>query len=182
MFDYETYPFIFSASTRLARSIDNNYYGEKHYVWAALKFDSLKEQAAGSNPMTIAKRFIEEVYSEDGHGDKIIAHIVALKKGAAYMLKNGKIDVRTKRIVDKRINAALNDDFLPLIYVVDTKKVESVREDRIEPVPMAKAAKDKTPEYRIYDLAEDECEVIDLGAIIDSLNLVERGIFDARKK
>ena len=124
MFDCDRYHFLFSTTTRFARNIDNDYYGEKHYVWTALHFNQLQEefnvrgQAASSDPMTIATRFIQDVATRDEHCDRIYAHISAVERGANEMLINNKIDEKTKKCVDARICTAVNTDFLPLVYVM----------------------------------------------------------------
>lgn len=164
------HPFLFSTTTRFAYNIDNDFYGGKHYVWAALKFDDLEVQAANSNPLTIANNFIKEVTTTDGHCDRINANIVGVRKGVAMMQKLGAIDQNTKRRIINRINDAYYEDFLPLVYVINTSKVVS----RIIEVPPDLAALPNSPEYKIVDLQSGEYELIDLGSIITAARRLQR--------
>ncbi|MGN1367968.1 MAG: hypothetical protein ACI4WX_03795 [Aristaeellaceae bacterium] len=164
------HPFLFSTTTKFAYNIDNDFYGGKHYVWAALKFDDLEEQAANSNPLTIANNFIKEVITTDGHCDRINANIVGVRRGAAMMLRSGAIDQQTQKRISNRINDAYYEDFLPLVYVIDTSKVAS----RIIEVPPAYAALPNSPEYKIMDLQSGEYELIDIARIITDTRKLKR--------
>lgn len=175
----DEHPFLFSTTTRFAYNIDNDFYGGKHYVWVALKFDDLDVQAANSNPLTIANNFIREVATTDGHCDRINANIVGVRNGARIMSQMGKIDQDTKQRIINRIKDAYYEDFLPLVYVVNTKKIAS----RIIEVPPDEAALPTSPEYKILDLQAGEYELIDLGRVIKaSRRLVRRRLTEYGRK
>lgn len=167
--DVDRYPFLFSTTTKIAKNVDEDFYGGNHFVWIALKFDD-KSQAANSNPLTIANNFIREVTTYDGHHDKINANKVGIMNGAVEMHRLKKISKKTKEQIMTRIHISTYDDFLPLLYVIDTKKVLS----RIIEVPPAKAAKPDSPEFKLYDLHEGEFELIDFADIISAAAKIER--------
>lgn len=165
--DVNEYPFLFSTTTRIAKNIDEVFYDGKHFVWIALKFDD-KTQAANSNPLTIADSFIREVTTYDGHHDKINANVVGILNGAKEMFRLKKIDKNKRNQIMVRVNIATYDEFLPLLYVIDTKKVAS----RIIEVPPDEAAKPNSPEYKLLDLQEGEYELIDLAEMVGAATKV----------
>ena len=177
--DINLYPFLFSTTTRFAYNVDNDFYNGKHFVWVALKFDDLYSQAANSNPLTIANNFIREVVTTDGHCDRIAANMVGVSNGAKRMCENGIINAETRKLIEYRIRDAVFEDFLPLVYIINTSKVK----DRIIEVPPALAAKPDSPEFKIIDLENGEYELIDLGEIIRAARtLVRRRIYYHVKK
>ena len=167
--DVDKYPFLFSTTTRIAKNIDEDFYNGNHFVWIALKFDD-KSQAANSNPLTIANNFIREVTTYDGHHDKINANKVGIMNGATVMCRLKKIKLKEKMQIMTRVKIATYDEFLPLLYVIDTRKVAA----RIIEVPPNEAAKPDSPEYKLYDLHEGEFELIDLADVIGAATKIER--------
>ncbi len=167
--DVDKYPFLFSTTTRIAKNIDEDFYNGNHFVWIALKFDD-KKQAANSNPLTIANNFIREVATYDGHHDRINANKVGMMNGAMEMYKHKKISKKERKQIMTRIEISTYDEFLPLLYIIDTKKVAS----RIIEVPPDKAAKPDSPEYKLLDLHENEYELIDLAEIVGAATRIER--------
>lgn len=167
--DVDKYPYLFSTTTKIAKNIDDDFYGEKHFVWIALKFDD-PDQAANSNPLTIANNFIREVVTFDGHHDRINANVVGILNGVKEMRKLNMISEEDKKDIMRRMHIATYDDFLPLLYVIDAKKVAS----RIIEVPPDKAAKPDSPEYKLLDLQNGEYELIDLSDVICNAKRIKR--------
>lgn len=160
--DADKHPFLYSTTTKLAHDIDNFYYNRKHYVWVALYVDNLDVQAASSNPLTIAADFAKGIVTVDRHNEKILGNIVGVRNGVQYMFESKKIDRKAKKAITAMLQNARFEDFYPMIYIIDTKKVNS----RIVPVPPKEGARASSPEYKIFDLQEGEYELIDLSEII----------------
>jgi hypothetical protein len=167
--DVNQYPFLFSAGTVLAYNIDNDCYGGKHFVWCALSCDS-RSQAASSNPLSIARRLIEDVVSLDRHSDKINQNIAGILNGAKILSENGKIDRQTLLKVKMMVKTAVPTDFLPVIYVIDTNKVNK----RIIEVPPSSTASKLSPEYKITDLVDSEYELIDVAQLVTAAHSIPR--------
>ena len=167
--DINLHPFLFSTGTLLAYTIDNDCYNGRHFVWCALSCDS-RTQAASSNPLNIARRFIEDVVSLDRHSDKINQNIAGILNGAKTLFEKGIIDKETRTQVKAKVNNAVPTDFLPVMYVIDTKKVLP----RIIEVPPAKIASKLSPEYKITDLTAGEYELIDVAQLISAAHSVPR--------
>ena len=160
--DVDKYPLVYSTTTHLAYNIDNFFYDRKHYVWIALYADNLAVQAASSNPITIAADFAKGIVTQDRHNEKILGNIVGVLNGVKHMFETKKIDRKTKKDIISRIKTATIEDFYPMLYIIDTKKVN----DRIIHVPPKEGARANFPEYKICDLQEGEYEIIDLREII----------------
>ena len=124
-------------------------------VWCLVPENALKH-------FTIAINFIQEAATYDRHSVQIKQNIAGITRGAKVMKEHGAINGRLRNQIIRRLDAATYDDFLPLIYVIDTRKVAA----RIIPVPPDEAARPDTPEYKILDLRDDEYTVIDLAEIV----------------
>ena len=168
--DPKEHPFLFSVGTKCAYDIDNDFYNGRHFMWLALNFDNLGPQAESSNPLTKAENFIKEVASEDGDCDSILQNIAGILKGvkANYLAKT--ITEDQKETILNRLADIASTEFLPYLYVVDTKKVAS----RIIEVPPEAAAKRTMSEYIIQDLLDGEFELVDLGAVALAASRIKR--------
>lgn len=160
--DVDKHPYLFSTTTKLADSIDNLFYERKHYVWVALYFDNLDKQAASSNPLTRATDYAKGVMTLDRHSDIILGNIAGVLNGVKYMYNSKKIDKKTRDAITAKINTASFEDFFPMVYVIDTRKVNS----RIVPVEPSETARATSPEYKIFDLQDGEFELLDLSDIV----------------
>ena len=159
--DVHDHPYLFSTGTLLAYNIDNDCYGGKHFVWCALSCNS-RSQAASSNPFTIARRLIEDVFTLDEHSDKINQNIAGILNGAKTLYNHRVIDNKTRKRVNEIVKHAVRSDFLPVIYVINTHKVNS----RIIEVPPIATARRLSPEYKLTDLHDGEFELINVAQLI----------------
>ena len=167
--DVNDHPYLFSTGTVLAYNVDKDCYGGKHFVWCALSCNS-RSQAASSNPLTIARRLIEDVFSLDTHSDKINQNIAGILNGAKILYNNGIIDSKTRKRVNRKVKDAVPSDFLPVIYVIDTRKVNS----RIIEVPPIATASKLSPEYKLTDLKYGEFKLVDVAQLIHTATNVPR--------
>lgn len=168
--DPKKHPFLFSVGTRCAYNIDNDFYKGKHFMWLALSFDDLDHQAESSNPLTKAENFIKEVVSEDGDCDSIYQNIAGIVKGVKAKHSANDITDEERNTIFNRLADITTADFLPYLYIVDTRKVAS----RIIEVPPDQAARRTMSEYKIFDLVEGEFELVDLGAAVNAAKRVRR--------
>jgi len=167
----DEHPFLFSTTTRLAYNIDNDYYDGKHYVWVALRFDDLDNQAASSNPLSIAADYVKGVMTMDRHSFSILANIAGVTNGAKQMKTLKRINNKKMKEIIAEINRAKFEDFMPMVYVIDSRKVAT----RIIEVPPAETARSLSPEYKITDLQEDEYELIDFSEIVKINRKIKSG-------
>lgn len=160
-------PFLFSVGTELSYRIAKMYYDNVQYVWCTNFFDS-KHQPPTSNPMTIAQRYIEQIVNTDRHADEINANIVGILKGARSKLDSGVINKAQCREIGQLVNFATYDAFLPVLYIIDTKKVLR----KCKEVDIKDRACDNSVEYVIDNLLENEYELIHLGDLIKNVTAI----------
>ena len=154
---------LFSVNTQLAYQINQNFYG-KHFVWCAPVFDCKKVDSLSiyrnippsSNPQTIYDRYKQDVEGGDLHSASITQNRAGLKNGAILMLNNGIIDTLDLARINKMIDCALIQSFLPIIYLIPMKDVDS----RLKIVDVDKMANPLSVEYQIPDLKTHEFQTI----------------------
>lgn len=153
--DIDRFPFLYSANTTLAYKIAKRYYGNIHYVWCTTSFNSMS-QPPTSNPATICKRYFEQAVHGDRHTQEIHNNMVGILVGAKAKLDACIIGKKDYNDIRKIVSMAEYKDFLPILYVIDSRKVK----DRCIEVEKTAKANDSSIEYRIEDLTEDEFEKI----------------------
>ena len=121
--------------------------------------------------MTIASDFAKGIVTQDTHNEKIVGNIAGVLNGVNYMYRAKKISSKTRKSIIARLNSATFDDFYPMFYVIDTKKVNA----RIVPVPAKEGARASSPEYKIFDLQDGEFELIDLSEIVKAGKRIPTG-------
>ena len=157
-------PILFSVGTFFSYRIAKRYYHNVHYVWCAFHFDD-KEQPPTSNPLTIAKRYIEQVTGGDRHTAEIDANKVGILKGADIKHNAGIITKKQLKEIKQLVALADYEQFLPVLYVIKSERVQK----RCEEVDISKRASDRSAEYIISDLQEDEFEIVDLRKLLDGI-------------
>lgn len=172
--DEDKHPFLFSVGSRMAYNVDCDYYKCKHYLWIAYDFHNRKKQAASSDPLTIAKEFIDGVVTLDRHSDQINRNVAGILYGAEEMLRKKLIDEKTRDKIITTIKMAVRTDFLPVAYVINTKKVN----ERIKKVSSDKTARKGTPEYLLYDLSKGEYQLVDLSVLLEAAHEFPRRSLD----
>lgn len=155
--DLSKNPILFSIGTYFSYKINRRYYKNIHYVWCTTAFNN-KKQPITSNPQTICKRYIEQVVSGDRHAIEIEANKAGILRGAQAKLNDGIITKEEHDEICQLVNYADYADFLPVLYVIDAKKVGVTR--CIE-VDEKDKASDASVEYKILDLSEGEYLLID---------------------
>lgn len=160
MIDTNKYPLLFSVGTSLAYSVDNEYYNGVHYVWCATKINSFT-QPLTSNPISIAKRWLRIVADGDIHVPDVDANTSGILNGAKLKLSNKHITKQDNKAIRSKVAVATYKDFLPVLYVIDTKKVKS----RCIEVPPNRVASATSIEYIIEDLQDGEYDLLDIGEL-----------------
>ena len=139
-------------------------------MWLALSFDNHGPQAQSSNPLTKAENLVKEIASEDGDCHSIYRNIAGIVKGVYAKLSSNSITEEQKETILNRLSDITTTEFLPYLYIVDTKKVAS----RIIEVKPEEAAKTSMSEYKILDLQEGEFELVDIGAVVMAAKKIKR--------
>lgn len=159
--DINEHPFMFSVGTKLAYSIAKRYYGNVHYVWCAVDFDN-KKQPPTSNPLTIAKRWMSIVIGGDRHATEVDSNKAGILSGAKAKYDDKIIDAKQLKIIKQMVATAEYEAFFPVLYVIETKKVY----DRSIEVDVKNRASDRSIEYKIVDLSENEFQLIDFYSLV----------------
>lgn len=166
--DTKKYRFMFSVGTKLAYKIAKRYYGSVHYVWCAVDFDNA-EQPPTSNPLTIAKRLMSIVIGGDRHATEIDSNKAGILNGANAKYEEKVIDVNQLNEIKQLVALADYEAFFPVLYVIDTKKVSA----RSIEVDITNRASDRSIEYKVVDLSENEFQLIDFFSLVGEFVDVE---------
>ena len=167
-FNSNSKPFLYSAVTSMAYKIAKDYYGNVHYAWCSTSFNS-KEQPPTSNPATLCERYLKIITTGDRHAREIIDNKAGILKGAKIKLDRGIIDKKIFNEIRALVAASKYVDYYPIIYVVNSRKVK----ERYLDIPIVEKASDKSEEYLIEDLQENEFQVISLSDILTNVITVE---------
>lgn len=146
---------LYSTGTMLSYRINKEYYQNIHYVWCTEAFDA-RLQPGTSNPRTLCTRYLEQILKNDRHATEINNNKAGILKGASVKLKQGIITQKQHDEIAARIAYAGNEDFYPVVYLINKKAVKS----RMKIVEPCDAASDSSVEYIIEDLKGNEFEII----------------------
>lgn len=152
---------LYSTCTTLAYKIAKEYYQNVHYVWCTESFDAAV-QPGTSNPRTLCTRYLEQIIKNDNHATEINNNKAGILKGAAEKLKQGVISVEQYEEIRIRVAYAPNDEFYPVIYLINKKAVKK----RLNVVKASDAASEYSIEYIIPDLKANEFELIRIKDIL----------------
>lgn len=148
-------PLLYSMGTRLAYTIAENYYYNKHFVWCTSRFHS-DEQAPTSDPLTIGKTYLSHATRGDRHSQVIKNNIAGILRGASEKHKEGVIDDSIYVRIQQIVNCADYEAFAPVLYIINTDLVK----DRCIEVPPEERASNSSIEYNIIDLSGGEFQII----------------------
>ena len=169
--DFENTPFLFSIGTSFAYKINHMYYDNVHYVWCTTHFDD-KKQPVTSRPQSICKRFFDQVVTGDRHTREIADNKAGILRGAQAKLEAGVINDEQYDEICQLVNLAHYEDFFPVLYIIDGRKVGNAR---CKEVDKKDRASDTSIEYKIFDLTEGEYELVDFKSLLsDYLNAVDK--------
>lgn len=170
--DVKKNPFLYSVGTQLSHKISKMYYKNVYYVWCTTRFHSPK-QPPTSNPATICKRYLEQIATGDRHTKEIENNMVGILRGAKDKYNSGVISKKEYNEIRSVVSAAEYEAFIPVIYIVDSKKVK----DRCIEVLVGERASDDAVEYRIEDLHENEFEIISFKDVLSGVvNIVDKKV------
>lgn len=142
---------LYSTVSRLAYTINERYYGGRHYVWCApcrSQDPILPLNAASSDPWNIYQLYSKAIESGDGHADIIKSNKVGLIRGANARYDNKMISEETRQEIEQIVNLAGNDQFKPLFMVIPYQKVKGI----VTTAPVAAKANPLSQEFIITDL------------------------------
>ena len=157
--------FLFSVGSKFSFIIDQRYYKGTHFVWCTTEFDR-KGQPITSNPMSICKRYLEQILTGDRHTVEIKKNIAGIIRGAQEKLDEGIINNEQFDEICSLANLTRYEDFFPIIYIIDKKKVGKERCIEIE---KEKRASDDSIEFLITNLSAGEYDTIDLQKLLSDM-------------
>lgn len=156
---------LYSANTWLAFSINERYYGGKHYVWCTPHFDRDNAGIAtnvppSSSPSDICRVLNADIQRNDLHSAAIERNRVGILKGASAKRASGVISPDQERDIVSILARAQLRDFRPMLYVIPWALITT----RAIDVPIGERAHPLSVEYRIADLDRSEFDAIPLYA------------------
>lgn len=149
--------YFYSINSFLAFKINETYYRDFHYVWAAPYFDTAGNPIS-SNPCDIFQNVHKSVNSKDNHSDYIERNKTGILNGAEHKLKKGIITTNQRDEIAGIVKCADKIDFKPLLYIISASKVSKIL---IEPSPSEKAYP-FSKEYKIIDLPRKYFDIIEI--------------------
>lgn len=152
---------LYSATTRLAYSIGQTYYGALHYVWCAPvrspdAFDISNPRS--SDPIALYWGYRHDVERHDGHSDLIERNRQGIIRGAEAKARANAISADVKAEIEAIALHAPVSDFAPLLLVMPYDKVRHVA----RPAQVTERAKSTSREYVIDALPRAFFDVLGL--------------------
>jgi len=153
-------PILFSTNTWLAWTINERFYGGRHFVWVSPFFapeDAPEEYVVppSSTPCIIFQRFREDIRGKDLDSAAIRTNRMGLRDGAQKRFAEGLIDEKTRDLIWALVDAAERTEFRPRVYAIPRAAVEDELE---EP---QKRAHPLSAEWVIRNLSRDNFGVVD---------------------
>jgi hypothetical protein len=156
---------FYSANSYLSFLVNRRFYGGQHYIWCSPVFNPttldelnpLRNIAVSSSPHHIYANYRDSAKSSDTHSDLIKQNKRGIKRGAAAMLAANKIDQNQYQMIMYMVKNAQLSDFRPMLYLIPAHLVAG----KLNVVPPREAANPLGPEYRIFDLMDNEFDAIE---------------------
>ncbi|WP_441235516.1 hypothetical protein [Bradyrhizobium sp. 930_D9_N1_4] len=150
--------------TKLAYNINQQFYGNLHYLWCTPYFESDYSAPTfavppSSSPLEIYNRLKREVESGDGHDSLIKVKRLGARRGADAMEKRGKITAAQAKEIRTICKLADREQFKPLMCIIP----------RLEAIPYSQTVDVKSKahplsqEYVVADLPHTAFDVIRIG-------------------
>ena len=149
--------YLKSTQTSLAYRINQIYYGEVHFVYAApdgsgaAVCSPLEANPPSSDPMDIYTRLLREIGTNDSGGELIGKNKIGLRKGVQVKLDSEIINEIQRREILQMVEKANVRDFRPVMYTMLCTEVEYL----LEPVPIDVKANVASREFMIKELPRD---------------------------
>lgn len=150
---------LYSTRALLTFLINEKYYGQTHFVWAAPFFDiSDNSNPQSSSPAHIYSELKNAVLTNDLHSSKIAETKLSIINGARAQRDSGHITERVLQEIIVIVNSSMLMDFRPIVYVIPTGGIE----DKIEEAPVSQKANPFSREYIIKSLHRKYFDIINI--------------------
>ena len=154
---------LYSASTWLAYSIAERFYGGIHYAWCSPVYDGGTAAMhvsipPSSSPAEIYLRYQEETRRGDRHGQMIAQNLGGIQKGAKAKLAAGVISGAVHAEIKDITERADARAFRPVLFVMPFSRVRTIARE----VPVGDRAHPLSVEYQIERLPRRCFDVIEL--------------------
>lgn len=153
---------LYSINTTLAFQIQRTFYNNIHFVWCTAKYDRGWRQPASSNPLSIARCYLRDIYSGDNHSSIVMQNRQGLKRGAMVKRRMGIIDEVAESEIITMADMAPLSAFLPLLYIIPFAPVAAL----CEKVPEKRKASPDSIEYLISELPRNCFDIVDIGRTV----------------
>ncbi|HSG39800.1 MAG TPA: hypothetical protein VLE27_09200 [Thermoanaerobaculia bacterium] len=153
---------LYSTNTLLAYRINQQYYGEIHYVWCSPFFSAAADSIdvampPSSTPCDICRQYLDDVQRQDQHSSIIRRNREGIKRGLDAKLEEGVITPEQFRQIEEVVSDSSLADFRPLLYIIPYKSVRRM----IRPALPHEKAHPFSPEYVIERLPRLRFDVLD---------------------
>jgi hypothetical protein len=154
---------LYSASTWLAYSIAERFYGGIHYAWCSPFFDGSTAALhvnvpPSSSPAEIYWSLWQETRRGERHSEAMRTNRRGILAGARAKAAAGVVTPAQVLEIRKIVNAAHPREFRPLLFVIPFAGVE----DLVSEVPVSKRAHPLSIELRVAALPRDRFDVLEL--------------------
>ena len=152
---------LYSTVTKLAYALGQRYYGQNHYVWCSPareidRFSFLNPPS--SDPIAIYWELHHDIAKGDEHSARIGDNRRGLVRGASVRESQGRIDGKTRELIEAVVARAPLHDFKPLLLVIPFGRVGSI----VKPADVAERARATSDEYIVEELPRDCFDVLEL--------------------
>ncbi|MBY5854312.1 hypothetical protein HFN51_27805 [Rhizobium leguminosarum] len=164
MLDRISKPVLYSTMTTLAYNINQQFYGDLHYMWCTPYYGSNYHSPTftvppSSSPSEIYRILESEVDGGDLHATLVGAKRVGIERGADFMVKRGKITDEQAREIQAICEIAPLNQFRPLLCVIPRLEVLPYSQT----VDVRAKAHPLSQEYVVADVPQSAFDVIRIG-------------------
>jgi hypothetical protein len=154
---------LYSASTWLAYSIAERFYGGIHYAWCSPVYDGTTAPAhinipPSSSPAEIYRIFAEDARRGERHSDAITRNRAGIERGVKEKLAAGVIQEPVYSRIYDILDRASPRDYRPVLFVMPFERVAELALE----VSVGDLAHPLSLEYRVDRLPRDAFHMIEL--------------------
>lgn len=150
---------LYSTKALLTFLINEKFYEQKHFIWAAPYFNIENTgNPRSSSPAHIYKELKLDTDTSDLHSAKIKSTKIGLLTAATSKKETGIINDDEFEEIVYIVDNSLPDAFRPIVYVIPTKGIENI----IKEAPLAERANPLSKEYIIESLHRKYFDVLNI--------------------
>lgn len=154
-------PVLYSTMTKVAYSINKEYYKDLHYMWCTPYFGPHYDSPhfsvpPSSSPLEIYRTIENEIRGGDLHGEKVKLNRMGIRRGADNMFAAGRISEEDRDDIHAIAKKTPMHVFEPLLCVIP--RIEALK--YYKKVPIERRANPLSHEYIVADLPQAAFDII----------------------